>query len=156
MIVIAFVLAEIAGFALVGRAIGVLATLGLVLFGMLVGTVLIRRLSLQALRGLRADLAAGRAPSRPLGDDVALGVGAILILVPGFLSDLFGMALCVPAVRRVLWRSIMRRFGQMPAQRGTVQGKPARVVDLDRSEYGAASGPRHQDSPWRREEGSGP
>jgi UPF0716 protein FxsA len=157
VIVITFVLAEIAGFVLVGKAIGVAATLGLVLLGMLVGTLLIRHVSLEALRRARADLTAGRATAQPLAEGAVLGFGALLILVPGFLSDLLGIALFIPAVRRILWRSLRRRFEPSPNPSATARGERSRVIDLDQSEYGTASSPPiHPDSPWRRQEGSGP
>jgi len=157
VIVITFVLLEIAGFVLVGKAIGVLATLGLVLLGMVVGTLLVRHLSLETLRRMRAELNAGRAPAGPLAEAAVLGFGALLILVPGFLSDLLGIALFIPAVRRVLWRSVQRRFKARPGRSATpADGRPT-VIDLDRSEYGASSAPTiNRHSPWRREEGSGP
>src|SRR3954466_7314617 len=68
VIVITFMLLEVAGFVLVGKAIGVLATLGLVLLGMVAGTLLIRHLSLEALRRMGAEIQAGRAPTRQLAE----------------------------------------------------------------------------------------
>jgi len=157
VIVIAFVLAEITGFVLVGKALGVLATLGLVFLGMLTGTLLIRHLSLGALRKMRAEIKGGRAPARPIAEAAVLGFGALLILVPGFLSDILGIALFIPAVRRMLWRSLQRRFEATPGRSATAPGERPTVIDLDRSEYGSASSPSvHPDSPWRREEGSVP
>ena len=156
MIVITFILAEIAGFVLVGKAIGVLATLGLVLLGMLAGTLLIRHLSLEALRKMRAELNAGKAPARPLAEAAVLGFGALLILVPGFLSDILGITLFIPAVRRMLWRLLQRRFEARPGPPEAAPTERPRVIDLDRSEYGTASNPPiRPDSPWRCEEGSG-
>jgi UPF0716 protein FxsA len=157
VIIISFILAEIAGFMLVGKAIGVAATLGLALLGMLAGALLMRHVSLEALRRVRADLTTGRATARPLAEGAVLGLAALLILVPGFLSDLLGLALFIPAVRRTLWRSLQRRFEASQDPSARARDGRWRTIDLEQSEYGTASSPRiHRESPWRRDEGSGP
>jgi UPF0716 protein FxsA len=150
LIVVSFILAEIAAFILVGEAIGVLATLGLVLFGMVAGSVLLRRQGLATLMKVQADLAAGRAPARPLAEGAVLSVAALLIVLPGFVSDLIGIALFVPAVREALWRAIQRRLRVRTAPREAASPARPAVLDLERSEYGAV--PRaggQSDSPWR-------
>jgi UPF0716 protein FxsA len=150
LIAVSFILAEIAGFILVGEAIGVLATLGLVLFGMVAGSVLLRRQGFATLMKVQADLAAGRAPTRPLAEGAVLSVAALLIILPGFVSDLIGILLFIPAVREALWRGVGRRLRVRAApQEATSPARPA-VLDLERSEYGAVPGAgRQSDSPWR-------
>ncbi len=152
LVLLGLLLAEIAGFILVGKAIGVLATLGLVLFGMVAGSMLLRRQGFATLTKVQADLADGRVPARPLAEGAVLAFAALLIIVPGFLTDLAGIALLVPAVREALWRAVRRR---VQFARGGASSRPA-VVDLDRSEYGArrgAAGGRRIDSPWRPPQG---
>ena len=150
LVVISFILAEIAAFILVGETIGVLATLGLVLFGMVAGSVLLRRQGLATLMKVQADLAAGRAPARPLAEGAVLSVAALLIILPGFVSDLIGILLFIPAVREALWRGIRRRMQiRTVHQEAATPARPA-VLDLERSEYGAV--PRaggRCDTPWR-------
>ena len=150
VIVIAPILAEIAGFILVGKAVGVLATLGLVLLGMLAGVVLLRQQGLATLRKVQADIAAGQAPARPLAEGAVQAFAALLLIIPGFLTDIVAVALFVPFVRETLWRVIRRRaFIDAEARRSRPSPRAA-VIDLDRSEYGAtrhaASGSK---SPWR-------
>jgi len=149
VIVVAYMLAEIAGFILVGETIGVLPTLGLIVLGMVTGTMLLRRQGLSTLRKVQADLAAGKAPARPLAEGAAQAAGALLIILPGFVSDLVGVALFVPAIREMLWRAIRRRVEFRTIQR---DGRPVRpaVIDLDPGEYGARGETgRGADSPWR-------
>jgi UPF0716 protein FxsA len=149
VIVIAPILAEIAGFILVGKAIGVLATLGLVLVGMVAGVALLRHQGLATLRKVQADIAAERVPARPLAEGAVQAFAALLLIVPGFLTDLVAIALFVPAVREALWRSIRRR-ASVRSEPGSGPPYPrAAVIDLDRTEYDA---PRRSagrpESPW--------
>jgi UPF0716 protein FxsA len=150
LVFVTLVLAEIAGFILVGKAIGVLATLGLVLFGMIAGSILLRRQGMATLMKVQAEVAAGRVPARPIAEGAVLAVAALLIIIPGFVSDIVGILLLIPPVREALWQTIRRRLQIRYTAQGMVSPSRAAVVDLDQSEYGAAprpDGPRN--SPWR-------
>jgi UPF0716 protein FxsA len=140
------VLGEIAVFIWVGEAIGVPATLGLILFGMIAGVMLLRRQGVATLMRVRAEVDAGRTPARPLADGAAAAVAAILVILPGFLTDLLGILLFLPPVRAALFRAVGRRFRVQREAAGGTRPVRDRVIELDQSEYGAQ--PRH-DSPWR-------
>lgn len=92
--------AEIVGLMLVARFIGVPLTIGLVLATSVLGGWLLRREGIRAWRALRSASVDGR----PLGGEVSDGLlgllGGILLVVPGFLTDLVGLALLLPPVRR--------------------------------------------------------
>jgi UPF0716 protein FxsA len=142
-----FVLAEIAAFILVGGAIGVLPTLGLVVAGMLGGVALLRWSGLALLRRTKAEFDAGRRPAPPLVEGALLGAAALLIMLPGFVSDVIGIALLVPAVRRGVRRVLGRRFAFLRPRPAAERGSSAPVIDLQRGEYDRQVS---TDSPWRR------
>ena len=143
------VLGEITAFILVGQALGVLATLGLVLFGMVAGAMLLRWHGMATLMRVRADMEAGRTPGRPLAEGAALAVAALLIVAPGFLTDAIGLLLFLPPVRRALWRVVARNVTVKAAETRAPQGpRQTPVVDLDQSEYDSRPRP---DSPWRHD-----
>ncbi len=150
LLLLALVFGEIAGFILVGEAIGVLPTLGLVLLGMAAGVLLLRRQGVATLMRLRAELATDRPSARPLAEGALLAFAALLILVPGFITDLVGILLYVPVIREFFWRGVRGRVevrtSRYPQPRG---GGP--VVELDGADY--AHSPRrtdaNSDSPWR-------
>lgn len=153
-------LLEIAGFVVVGSQIGVLATLGLVLASGVLGAALLRSQSRGALARAQTELRAGRDPSPHLAGAAATAVAGILLIVPGFLTDIVGLLLLVPAVRAFLWRSAKGRVimsGRFAAFRGGFgstrwsgernAGDNA-VIDLDAADFSRTAGP---DSPWRLE-----
>jgi len=149
-IVILPILAEIACFILVGKAIGVLLTLGLVLLGILTGVLLLQRQGVATLRQIQAEIRTGGVPARALAEGAAKAVAALLLILPGFLSDLLAIALFVPQIRATVWKVATR--GRFTAMQGRSQRTSPRrgVVDLDRTEYSArqASG-NSGASPWR-------
>lgn len=141
------VLGEIAVFIRVGEAIGLLATLGLTLFGMIAGALLLRWHGMATLMRVRAEMEAGRTPARPLAEGALLAAGALLLILPGFLTDAIGILLFVPPVREALWRALRSRIKVSARSPSSRQQRQGPIVDLDPSQYGAT--PRH-DSPWRR------
>lgn len=150
-ILLVLILAEIAGFIVIGGAIGVLATLGLVLFGMVAGVMLLRWQGLSTIGRIRQEMEAGRTPAKPLAEGAVMTVAALLLILPGFITDIIGAILFIPAVRSRIWRAASGRI----KVKSTVSGgasRPAYVnaIDLDQSEYD--SQPR-QDSPWRQNGG---
>ena len=104
LLFLALPLAEIATFILVGGAIGVLPTIALVLLAGFGGVALIRWQGLQTLGRLQASLDAGGDPTGPLAHGALLAIAGILLVIPGFLTDIAALLLLVPAVRTALIR----------------------------------------------------
>lgn len=102
---------EIALFIVVGRQIGVLPTIGIVLLTAMLGASLVSRQGRGAMRDVRDELAAGRFPGPQLAHGAMILVAGALLLTPGFLTDATGFALLVPAVREGLRRWAVRRYG---------------------------------------------
>ena len=101
---------EIAVFLQVVAWIGVLNTLALMLAISLCGAWLVKRQGVGTLARMRAELDDGRIPTGPMTDGGLLAVAGFLLLVPGFVTDVFGLALLVPPVRGGVRRWLGRRF----------------------------------------------
>jgi UPF0716 protein FxsA len=149
VLVLAILLAEITGFVLVGQRLGVLATLGLILVSMLLGAALLRRQGIGVLARIRADLAAGVAPAEPLAEGAMVAVAAVLMIVPGFITDLAGIVLFIPAVRRAIWAALRRRVAFQTVHASFHRPATGAVVELETGEYAAIPRPA---SPWRRDD----
>jgi UPF0716 protein FxsA len=109
----------------VAGAIGVLWTF-LLLVGMsVVGLRLLRGSGVTVWRRAQAELAAGRAPTRSLLDGALGMVGAVLLIVPGFLTGALGALLVLPPVRalvRPLLLAWMTRRAARLARSGRLHG----------------------------------
>lgn len=101
-------LVEIVLFVLVARWLGVAPTILLVLATSLLGGWLLRRGGLRAWRGLRAAGVAGRPPGPEVSQGLLGLLSGALLVVPGFLTDLVGLVLLAPPVRRVAGRGVQR------------------------------------------------
>jgi UPF0716 protein FxsA len=101
---------EIAVFIYVGQAIGVGKVLALVFLSAILGALLVRHQGLSALRTINRDIRQGQPPAQGLVDGVMIVIGGILLIIPGFVSDVVGLLLMVPPVRRGLWSLIRSRL----------------------------------------------
>lgn len=150
LLLLALPLAEIGVFILVGREIGVVATLLLTLGTALLGTALLRRQGLAAIQRIRAELSGGRLPARGLAEGAMIAVAGLLLIAPGFLTDTIGLALFVPALRRALWRQVASRLAAAGKRFPERRPAPGRVIELDQSDFASRPAPS---SPWRGEAG---
>ena len=109
LFILALPLIEIAGFVVVGSEIGVLATIALVILSGVAGSILLRIQGFGVLTRIRAELEAGRDPGRELAHGAMILLAGILLLIPGFVTDIVGLLLFVPPVRDLVWRFLKRR-----------------------------------------------
>jgi UPF0716 protein FxsA len=126
LLLLAYPLGEIAGFVLVGGWIGVLPTLGLVILSAVAGTWLLRRQAMSAGSDLRNAMRDIRGPVVTVAEGAMVSLGAILLILPGFLSDLAAIPLLVPPLRRSL---IGLLSGRMTIVRGGLRGTGADDTD---------------------------
>jgi len=132
-------LAEIACFILVGRHIGLIATLSLVVLSAFAGILLMRVAGFGVLARMRQSGLDGQAPGKEMADAAMILIAGVLLLVPGFLSDALGLAFLLPPVRRFLWNRLVRNvvvvdIGGRPPH-GQPQTGPQRTIDLDEDDF---------------------
>ena len=105
LLLLAFILTpiiEIAGFITVGGWIGLWPTLLVVLLTAVAGTILVRQQSTQVIARINRQLQAGEIPGRALFDGLCLFAAALLLLTPGFFTDIIGIGLLLSPVRSFL------------------------------------------------------
>lgn len=105
-------LAELAILVWVGRRMGLVPTVALVVVTGIAGAALARRQGLATLGRFRGALDAGRLPHRELLDGVLILVAGAVLLAPGLLTDLAGLLLLVPPVRRLVRERAMAAIGR--------------------------------------------
>lgn len=89
-----------------GRWVGLLPTLALVVGTGILGAALARAQGLRTLRAFQAELQGGSLPGQPLLDGLAILVGGAFLLTPGLLTDLAGFTLLLPPSRHWVQRRL--------------------------------------------------
>jgi UPF0716 protein FxsA len=125
--VAAWIVLEILAFALVVRAVGLLAAIVLAIGASLLGLADVKRL-LDFFRERVAARARGESVTAADGamlDGALQALASILLILPGFASDFVGLALKSPSVRQ----SLARRW------RSRAKTADPRLIDLDPREW---------------------
>ncbi|WP_344857133.1 FxsA family protein [Amycolatopsis ultiminotia] len=126
-----YVIAEVAAVWAVGSAVGVLATIGLLIAGALVGSWLARREGGKAMRAFVTTAQSGRSPEKELTDGMLVAVGGVLIMIPGFVSDVLGLLFLLPPTRAVARRLWLKRAEKRAIRHANQRRSPAMVVDSE-------------------------
>jgi UPF0716 protein FxsA len=115
----------VAAIALVGAA----WTLGAMLATSVAGGLLLRYAGRGKIARFQATVAGGKtAAIAASGEAFFVVIAGILLLIPGFITDLLGILLLVPRVRRMIGTGLARRFHKQAAQADA-------IVDLDPDEW---------------------
>lgn len=135
-----YVVAEVAAVWMVASLIGVLPMLALLLLGAFAGSWLTRREGGKTARAFMTTMQAGRAPHTEITDGMLIGFGGLLILLPGFISDIAGLLVLLPPIRGLLRRAWLRRVERRAplahSHRERVIVVDSEVVDTERNDPG--------------------
>ncbi len=107
-IVLLYLVIEIVTIVAIGSWIGALPTLLLLLAGGVLGLWLTRREGTRAFAALTGAVTERRVAHRELTDGLLVAIGGLLILLPGFVSDLIGLALLLPPTRKLIRTRLVR------------------------------------------------
>lgn len=121
LIVIGFILISVAEVWLltaVGARIGVLWTLAILVVEALVGVWLMRREGRKAWAALTDAYTTGRMPTGHLADAALVLVGGVMLILPGFITDIIGLVCLLPLTRPLARRLIGSVIARQAAKQG--------------------------------------
>jgi len=94
----------------VGKQIGTITTLIIIILTGILGASLARAQGFLVMSRIRDDLSIGKIPADALIDGLLILIGAIVLLTPGFLTDIIGFLLLIPVTRATLREPLRRYF----------------------------------------------
>jgi UPF0716 protein FxsA len=132
-------LVEIAFFVVIGNAIGLWPTLFGVLVTAVAGSFVLRYQGTALFNEIRGTMARGALPARALADAMMVGVAGVLLLTPGYFTDLLGIVLLIPPVRGAIYAFLKSRIQVISPVRlgeGPAYGRPGDdTIDLDQDDW---------------------
>jgi len=108
LFVVAFGL-ELWGLITIGSWIGGWNTVVLVILTGILGAWLAKQQGMQVFRMVQHQLARGQMPTDSLIDGVLILIGGILLLLPGFVTDVIGLVFLIPYTRMII-RYLLKRW----------------------------------------------
>ena len=98
---VAIVFAEIATFIVVGKWLGVFPTLVVIMLTSILGVYLVKKRGTKSLQNMQKSIAQGQAPGVALIEAFMMFVGSVLLIIPGFLSDIIGLMMLTSFTRNL-------------------------------------------------------
>jgi len=131
LLVVCWVAAEVYVAVKVAEGIGFLYMLLALIVSWPLGTWALRSRGRAAWWRLKEALASGAAPGRQVLDGALVLIGGALMVIPGFITDVLGVALLVPPTRALVRAAIVRHFRSALVLRAARVVQPSPHFDVD-------------------------
>ena len=96
----------------IGSQIGAIFTIFLILTTAIVGIYYAKYEGLNTLRSGFFQISKNQTPAFEVISGAAIAFGAILLIIPGFMTDFFGFLLILPISRRIIFNKLIINFSK--------------------------------------------
>jgi UPF0716 protein FxsA len=110
LIILVLPLAEIYLLLEVGSLIGALPTVVLVIFTAVLGSWLLRQQGFTTFRRFQESLARGEVPAYEIVEGPLILLGGLLLLTPGFITDVMGIVCLIPPLRKKVAQYVIEHY----------------------------------------------
>ena len=120
----------------IGSIIGAFNTIFLIFFTAVTGIYFAKLEGLNALRSGFGQLVKNEIPIYEIISGATLAFAALLLIIPGFLTDLIGFLLIVPVTRKIFIRIISSKFNKKKVNENFIEGDSEEIkqIDIDRKD----------------------
>ena len=113
---------EIYLFIKIGSQIGAFNTISLILITAVIGIYYARYEGLNTLRSGISQIIKNEMPIYEIISGAALAFAALLLIIPGFLTDIIGFLLIIPITRNFFIKSITAKFKKKENNENIIEG----------------------------------
>ena len=106
----------------VGGVIGALNTILLIFFTAITGVYFAKLAGLSTLRSGLGQIVKNEIPVYEIISGAALAFAALLLIIPGFLTDIVGFLLIIPVTRKFFIKSISSKFEKKKNNENIIEG----------------------------------
>ena len=106
----------------VGNVIGALNTILLIFFTAITGVYFAKLAGLSTLRSGLGQIIKNEIPIYEIISGAALAFAALLLILPGFLTDIVGFLLIIPVTRKFFIKSISSKFEKKKKNENIIEG----------------------------------
>ena len=110
LLLISIPLIEIYLFIKIGSYIGAFNTISLILITAIVGIIYARYEGFNTLRSGMSQLIKNEIPVYEIISGAALAFAALLLILPGFATDLMGLILIFPPTRKLILKNFSKKY----------------------------------------------
>ena len=114
---------EIYLFIKIGSQIGAFNTISLVFITAIVGIIYARYEGLNTLKSGISQIIKNELPSYEIISGAAIAFAALLLIIPGFATDLFGFILIFPLTRKILLKKLSKNINTKKENENFIDGE---------------------------------
>ena len=103
---------EIYLFIKIGGIIGAFTTISLIFLTAITGIIYARYEGLNTLKSALSQLVKNEIPAYELISGAAITFAALLLIIPGFATDILGFLLIFPITRKIFLKKVSKKFKQ--------------------------------------------
>ena len=101
----------------IGSQIGAMSTILLIFTTAIIGVYYAKYEGLNTLKSGFAQLSKNETPAYEVISGAAIAFAALLLITPGFATDIFGFLLIFPVSRRFIFNKISKKFKQKKSEK---------------------------------------
>jgi len=130
ILIILIPIVEIFFFIKVGSQIGAITTILLIFVTAIVGVYYAKYEGLNTLKAGFAQLSRNEAPTYEMLSGAAIAFAALLLIIPGFATDILGFLLIFPITRKFIFGKFAQRFKETQTEKNNfVEGEFEDIED---------------------------
>jgi len=116
----------------IGQNIGALSTVGLIFLTAIIGLYFVRIAGLNTLRSGIYNLYKNKSPIFEMISGASIVFAALLLIIPGFVTDVVGFLLLIPFTRKIIINSfIMKKNNFIKEKKNYIDGE---ILDKDKND----------------------
>ena len=119
---------EIYLFIKIGAQIGAFNTISLIFITAIIGIIYARYEGLNTLKSAISQIVTNKLPIYEIISGAALAIASLLLILPGFATDLIGLLLIFPVTRRIIFKKVSTKYKQSNKSNDPIEGE---YKDLD-------------------------
>tara|TARA_B110000003_G_C16323744_1_gene407863 strand:- start:176 stop:598 length:423 start_codon:yes stop_codon:yes gene_type:complete len=120
---------EIYLFIKIGSQIGAMVTILLILMTAFVGVYYAKYEGLNTLKSGFIQLSKNEQPAYEMISGAAIAFGALLLIIPGFATDILGFLIIFPQSRKLIFRKFIRKFKKNNEKNNFIDGEFEDIED---------------------------
>ena len=129
LLIIGIPIAEIYLFIKVGSQIGAFKTISLIFITAFFGIIYARYEGFNTLKSGMAQVMKNELPINEIVSAAALSFAALLLILPGFATDLLGLLIIFPPTRKLIFKKVLSKKRSSNAKQDFINGEYEDIED---------------------------
>ena len=131
LLIIAIPAVEIFLMIKIGQNIGALSTIGLIFLTAVIGIYFAKLEGLNTLRSGINNLYKNKIPIYEMMSGASIAFAALLLIIPGFITDFFGFLLLIPFTRKKMINLFLKKKRPVTDKKDYIEGE---ILDRDKKD----------------------